>query len=85
MSTPIATAAHRLNLGWKGNIQWQLLGFMAADQDDQGVVTPNPTMDETEQLLDIDGLLKIAQLIREIKKDDRLNCDLEEDVKHADA
>jgi hypothetical protein len=41
--------------------------FTQSTPEDPGDLSPGPNSGETEQLLDLDGLLEIARLIEEIK------------------
>jgi predicted acylesterase/phospholipase RssA len=71
VSTMASRLAHNPNLVLGVNVQWPVV-VTASRQYKQEPIVPRLPNSETEQLLDIDGLLEIARLIRSIKEDGRL-------------
>ena len=80
MSTPIGGAPDD-QAAPSGDVQ-RPLNPAGHDLDERSTFTSRPNIIETERLLDIEGLLQIARLIKEFKKDGRLNGG-EERPKHA--
>jgi hypothetical protein len=75
MMTPTHTDMHGSFPLSNGNVQWPLRRFTPHALGEQHVPAPPSQPNETEQLLDLDGLLKIVRLIQEIKKDGRLKSE----------
>lgn len=67
------------------NVQQPPNYFTAPDQNEKGLPAPDPSSGEIERLIDLHGLLEIARLIEEVKKDGRLNSKGSEQHKRADA
>jgi len=70
MSTPTDGSPDNHNSTLKGSVQKTI-------PNSRGLGTkhsrPDPTTNETEKLLDLDGLLQAARLIKEVKKGGRLD------------
>lgn len=73
LSTHRVVLTYIPNYGLAGAVRWLPNGFTPPSHDDYGEQTPNLGVGETEQLLNIDGLLEIARLIEKIKQDGRLS------------
>lgn len=84
MMTPAYTDMHGSFPLSNGNVQWPLRRFTPHALGEQHVPAPPSQPNETEQLLDLDGLLKIVRLIQEIKKDGRLKSADEQSVESVD-
>ena len=66
-----------------GAIRRPSRNFIDSSQEVPSAPKPGPNSDGTEDLLDLDGLLEIARLIEEIKKDGRLSSEDDSQGKHA--
>ncbi len=75
MQTPSPVPARDPNFLWTIKAQGSSSASVAPSQDEQGAPTPDSFGNETEPLLDLHGLLEIARLVEEIKKDGRFNSE----------
>jgi hypothetical protein len=73
MSITATPVAHNPNFVLYDNIPWPFVGLTAPGQDEESAPSILP-VSETDRLLDLDGLLEILQLVRNIKNEGRLNC-----------
>jgi hypothetical protein len=71
MSLPVDNPADGFNPESRTDGQ-RVIGLAGPDPVNQYAVTPDSTANEAEMLLDIDGLLEIAKLISEVRKEGRL-------------
>ena len=79
MSNQVNQLSNDHNFLAHDNSQWSFVAVTESGQAGQ-VSTPSLTLAETEMLLEIDGLLEIAQLIRNIKESGRLKTDGKESI-----
>jgi hypothetical protein len=79
MSSPVNSLSNNQNDLAQVDSQWPFVAIAALGQEGQESA-PSQPIAETERLLDIDGLLEIAQLISNIKESGRLETAGEENI-----
>jgi hypothetical protein len=72
MTLPLDNAPDGLNPVSGVDIERPVTSSVGLGQDNQNTFIPDSATNETEKLLDIDGLLEIARLISCIREDGRL-------------
>jgi hypothetical protein len=83
MHSQMNSRAHGLDSAPLGATRHPSRNFIDSSQEVPSAPTPGPNSDGTEDLLDLDGLLEIARLIEEIKKDGRLSSEDDSQGEHA--
>lgn len=76
----VAPCAHNQHFEPSSKVQWPLI--MMTSEDEQNSKLPVSPTSGTEQLLDIEGLLEIERLVRNIKKEGRLESASNEQIRH---
>lgn len=72
MTPQVDNAPDDLNLVTGVDIQRSVTSSEGLDPNNQSALTPDRATNETEKLLDTDGLLEMARLVGSIKEDGRL-------------
>lgn len=80
MSDSVDPSAHDQDLDPIGKIQWP--SIMMTSEGEQNSKSPGSPTNRNEQLLDIEGLLDIERLVRNIKKEGRLESASNEQIRH---
>jgi hypothetical protein len=81
MSISAGSVVHNQNFVPINYIQWPLV-LTTSSQDEQEPTPPSLPVIETEQLLDIAGLLEIEKIVHNIRKEERVKSASEEGIGH---